>query len=53
MEDKKKLSGKMEFYKEEARKVFSKQKVIGTYRNYEFRVLLNSYQVKKTGLNKP
>ena len=53
MEDKKKLSGKMEFYKEEARKVFAKKKIIGTYRNYEFRVLLNSYQVKKTGLNKP
>ena len=47
------LVGKVEFYEEEARKVLSKQKLIGTYRNDELRVLIKSYRVKTTGTNKP
>ena len=53
LEDRKKFGGKMGFYGDEARKVVAWKKVIGTYRNYDLRVLLKSYQVKITGTNKP
>ena len=53
LEYKNKLSGKMEFYEEEARKMLEKKNVIGTNRNDNIRVLLKSYQVKTPGMNKP
>ena len=53
MGGKKKFSGEIEFYEEEARKVLAKNKLIITHRNDKLGILLKSYQVKTTGMNKP